>query len=154
MGIIDLEEDTPPNHIADEPVIGIPEIEREPLSRDNKKLATNLGEYYQLGGIAITQFGLKIGDEAVSLTGVNFVNSSEEISEAWVRLGEKNPKVKAALKKFTEYSALGTVVAVHIAAFSPILISRGILPDLAGMTGQSAPDAPPVNMNGNGAPIG
>jgi hypothetical protein len=64
-------------------------------------------------------------------------------------VADKNPKVKSALRKFTEGSAFAGLVGVHVAMAAPVLASRGILPPhLAAILSADPENAPSPNGNG------
>lgn len=127
--------------------------EPKPLTGAERKLAETVGEFYIMGGGIIAATGVRAGDEGVSLTGVKLIEMNEPIGEAWVKLARENAKVKKILLKFVEYSAVGVLIGVHMAALSPLLIARGILPEMFNGMDETVPDSPPVDMtqNGNGA---
>lgn len=102
----------------------------EPKKRTptDKKLAAELASTYQGIGLAVMGVGNLRQDPGVIATGVAVVEHAEQASEAWLDLADQNPKVKAALKRFTEASAVGSLVMVHASMLIPLAASRGIIP--------------------------
>lgn len=94
----------------------------------DKKLASSIASTYQGIGLMVTAAGMSRGDGGVAGTGTAIVEQAEAAAEAWLVLADQNPKVKAALRKFTEGSAFAGLVAVHIPVVMPLLASRGVIP--------------------------
>ena len=111
----------------------------------DRKLAAELTSTYQGIGLAVSGIGVARSDTGLMGTGAAMVNNAEHASEAWLDLADQNPRVKAALVKFTEASAIGSLVAVHLSMAVPLLASRGVIPDqfVAAMSGATggAPEA-------------
>jgi hypothetical protein len=114
-----------PSLAAEEKATGGP----KPRTPADKKLQAAIVGTYQgigAGGIGI---GMRLGDPGLQGTGLALIESADAISEAWMELADTNPKVKQFLKRATEVSTVGTLVALHLAAAMPLLISRGVIPD-------------------------
>ena len=114
----------------------------------DKKLAASIAGTYQAIGMGIIGIGMARNDGGLAGTGTATVNNAEQIAEAWLDLADKNPSVKKALKKFTEISATGTLVGLHITLLIPLLIDRQVIPEpMADMAMGFAAGA--TNGNGN-----
>lgn len=98
------------------------------------------GTYQGIGGVVVT-FGFQLEDNGLTGVGTGLINQAETLAEAWVELGNQNPKVKKALQRFTEASAAGTVIALHLSVLTPLLMDRGILPGF---------NFPPAQADSNG----
>lgn len=86
-------------------------------------------------GTIVVGASARFQDPGLMLSGLRMANTAEETADAWIDLSRRNPAVKNALLKFTEISAGGVVVGMHIAMFAPLAASRGIVPaGLAGIT--------------------
>lgn len=119
-------------------------VKRTPADR---KLAASVAGTYQAIGMGMIGIGMRIEDAGLVGTGTATVNGSEQIAEAWLDLADKNPQVKKALKKFTEVSAAGTLIGLHITLLIPILIDRKVIPEPFGMMAAGFT----AGVNGNGA---
>lgn len=119
----------------------------KPASRrttDDKVRESLTGTYQMLGG-TLASIGMVKQDSGLAGTGVAFINSAETLTDAWMDLAEQNPAVKAALRRFTEGSSLGTLIVAHGACMVPLLASRGVIPDamsgvMTAMSGASSAD--------------
>lgn len=90
----------------------------------DRKLATSLSSTYQAVGVSICTVGIHRGGDARFLTsGQSFIEKADELAEAWMQLADQNPKVKAALRKFTETSAMAGLVGMHFACMAPFLLT-------------------------------
>lgn len=94
----------------------------------DRKLASSVAEMYTMMGMVIAGIGEVKQDPGVHGTGVALMSQGEAIAETWMDLADKNPKVKNALKTFTEVSAVGAVVGIHVTCAMPLLASRGVVP--------------------------
>jgi len=120
-------------------------------SAEDRKLQTELTGIYQGIGVAVGGIGVAREDQGLMGTGAMFAANAEAASSAWLDYADQNPAVKRALKKFTEASAVGSLVAVHVVMLAPLLIDRGVIPaSVAGVTGAMFTQQPHGNSNGNG----
>lgn len=69
---------------------------------------------------------------------------ADKLTDAWMTLADRNPKVKAALRRFTEGGAAAEVIILHATILSPFL------PGLPGLSKL----IPGIRANGNGASTG
>jgi len=76
-------------------------------------------------GIGVAR-ALSTGDERTLKLGIDLQEQSERLASAWMTLADRNPKVKANLKKFIEAGAAAELVGLHTALLLPFL--PGILP--------------------------
>lgn len=67
---------------------------------------------------------------------------AEAIADAWMTAADRNAKIKAALRKFTEGGAIAEVIALHVALLYPFLPG---IPGLSALT-----STPPVDGNVTG----
>lgn len=108
----------------------------------DRKLATSIAEMYQMLGMVGMGIAVPRQDQGLAGTANAFLANSEAIAEAWMDLGDKNPRVKAMLRSVTEVSAVGAVVGLHVTCILPFLSDRGIGgPLVANMTGGGAAPA-------------
>lgn len=122
------------------------------------KLRESLKGTYEMAGVLVMGIGLrprKIGEEihapgdpGLVATGEAIVTRADAAVEAWLDLADKNPKVKTALRRFTEGSAFAGLIGVHVAMAAPVLASRGILPPQLAVILSTEPTAPSSNGNG------
>jgi hypothetical protein len=98
------------------------------------KLQESIVDLYAQGGLLIAGVGMARADEGITSVGVGLANGSQAIGEAWMDLADKNPKVKAALLKFTEVSSVGVLVSLHVAVVLPFMADRGMVPVIPGVT--------------------
>jgi hypothetical protein len=68
------------------------------------------------------------GDEGIKGVGTMMFNNADAAALAWLDLADQNPKVKQWLQRVTEASAVGSLVAVHMAMVFPLLVDRGVIP--------------------------
>lgn len=120
----------------------------EPITADkkrtpaDKKLGAELASAYQGIGLAVIGIGISREDNGVRDTGVSMVNHAEQAAEAWLDLADQNPAVKRALKKFTEASAIGSLVVVHLSMAAPLLADRGVIPAPLAAMANASPGVP------------
>jgi hypothetical protein len=114
----------------------------------DRKLALQIEGAYTALGMGVTTIGMQRGDERVMMSGQSFMEKADDIAEQWMVLADANPKIKAALKKFTETSAMAGLVGVHVACLMPIIVSYLPAP-LAGAFASAAMQDDP-SQNGNG----
>lgn len=109
-----------------------PATTRTPADR---KLAESVAAMYSGVGMLVMGIGVPrahaTGDERLVATGIEIQGQAETFAEAWMNLADKNPKVKAALKKATEGGAFAEVFALHVALLLPYL------PGIPGLSGLS-----------------
>lgn len=114
-----------------------PPTEPAPKQRTSadRKLADSLAGVYQMVGAGIVGIGqtrLMAGiasDNARAVAhgnrltnmGVQTVNLSETAAEAWLDVADQNPKVKRALKRFSETSATAVLIGIHFQMLLPML---------------------------------
>jgi len=114
------------------PKIGERDAEGDKVrSADDRKLQTELTGIYQGIGVGIGGIGVGKRDEGLAATGAMVVTNAEAAAAAWLDYADQNPAVKRALKRFTEASAIGSLVAVHVAMLAPLLVDRGVIPAAA-----------------------
>lgn len=94
----------------------------------DKKLVTNITDTYTMLGMMVSGAGLARGDEGLVGSGQSLVNRADRFGEAWLGLANRNPKVKAALVRFTEGTATAEILVLHVAVLMPLLASRGVVP--------------------------
>jgi hypothetical protein len=115
------------------------------------KLRESLSDTYQMLGLAIITIAMPTDDEGLAQTGVMITERADAAADAWIDVADKNPKVKTALRKFTEGSAFAGLFAIHLSMFAPVLASRGILPpQIAALLSSQRPAEP--SPNGAGVP--
>lgn len=110
------------------------------LSATDKKLADDLTQIYVAVGLSINGIGSLKEDAGIALTGQRFVEKAESLSQNWLELANTNPAVKAALKKITQGSALGSLIVGHAVCVLPFVADRGIIPPQVAMA--FAPTSP------------
>jgi hypothetical protein len=86
------------------------------------------GNYQMIG--TVLGFAAKTGMQQAAA--VNFVESAGAAADSWVDVAEKNPKIKAALLKFTSGTAFAQVISIHFAMLTPVLAGYGVVPESAG----------------------
>lgn len=122
-----------------------PWADRTPADR---KLAEAVSAMYSGVGMLVMGIGIpravQTGDGRIAQTGNDIQENADRFAEAWMVTAERNPKVKALLKKVTEGGAFAEVVALHLSLLLPYLPG---IPGLAGI--QQTPDP-----TANGAPTG
>lgn len=120
----------------------------------DRRIADSITGTYQSAGMVIIAAAMARQDEGLLGTGQAVVNGAESASEAWLELADQNPKVKKALQRFSEGSAVATLFAVHIGMVLPLAASRGVLPPMFGAATAAAAAGGgmpmPPSMNGNG----
>jgi hypothetical protein len=94
----------------------------------DKKLASSIAGTYQAVGVTLIGFGQHKDDKGLVFTGIKVCESAEPIADAWLDLADQNPAVKKALKKFTEVTAAGTLIGMHVSMILPLLADRNIVP--------------------------
>lgn len=94
-----------------------------------RDLKEELESNYQMIG---TVLGVAAKTQFQSMAAQNFIESSGAAADAWVDVAEKNPKIKAALLKFTSGTAMAQVVSVHVTMLLPVLSGYGVVPENAG----------------------
>jgi hypothetical protein len=111
------------------------------------KLRESLVDTYQMLGLALITIAMPGEDQGLAATGVMVTERADAAADAWLDVADKNPKVKSALRKFTEGSAFAGLFAIHLSMVAPVLASRGILPpQLAAMlSSHPAPAQPSPN---------
>lgn len=114
------------------------------------QLRESLTTNYQMVGMLVIGIGMPREDPGLIGMGTQMVNRSDAVADAWLELAEKNPKVKAALRRFSEGSAAATLIGVHLSMAAPLLASRGIVPEGLAALLMTEPTMPDVSPNGNG----
>lgn len=143
--------ETPPK-ATDDSTQELPPITPKRRSGNDKKLADALTKGYQTIGIAAMGIGARKGDNGIAGTGLAMVESAEAAADAWMELADKNPKVKIALQRITEVTAVGVLAGIHVGIMFPLLVDRGVVPPtIVSMMGDmmTADDAAG---NGHGGP--
>lgn len=105
----------------------------KPTTKD-AKLQESITDLYAQGGLILAGVGMAREDVGIQSVGIGMANGSQAIGEAWMDLADKNPKVKAALVKFTEVSSVGVLVSLHVAIVLPFMADRGMIPVIPGVT--------------------
>lgn len=133
-------------------------VKRTPA--DNKLAASVRGMYEGLGMIAL-QFGMNGGDPRLLQVGQTLMapemridlasgtpvltddprTGADKITDAWMTLADRNPRVKDALKRFTEGGAFAEVAVLHFGLVFPFLPG---IPSLA----RFVPGFSPASENG------
>lgn len=114
------------------------------------KLRVSLVDTYQMLGLALLTIAMPGDDTGLQATAVMVTERAELAADAWLEVADKSPKVKAALRRFTEGSSYAGLFAIHLTMLAPVLASRGILPpQLAAML--SSHPAPQPSPNGDRA---
>ena len=111
-------------------------------SPQDRKLQEAISGTYQLASMSLMAVGYRLGDNGVAGSAVAMAEQSDALAELWMDLADRNPKIKAALRRFTEASAASALVAAHVPIVAPLLIDRGILP---GDLPQYVPATPSAN---------
>jgi hypothetical protein len=128
-------------------------IKRSPA---DKKLQAQLSATYQTIGLAIGTVGIQLGKSNIQLSGESFATNGDAIAAEWMRVADTNPKVKEALKRITQTSALGGLVGLHLSCLFPIIIPL-LPPQLQmafAMAGMPVDDSESPSSNGDGSHIG
>lgn len=132
------------------------------LNRDDAKLRESLRGMYEGVGMLAMGVGIPRKDprllqfsatllepQIVGLTptgeailGPDPRTGAEKIADAWMTAADRNPRIKTALRRFTEGGAIAEVAALHISLLLPFLPG---IPGLAFLNGQPSP------MDTNGA---
>lgn len=117
------------------------------------KLKTELAGTYSTIGMAVAGIGISKKDGGIAGTGAALVNHAEAAADAWLDLADRNPKVKLALMRMTEASAIGALVTVHMAILMPLLADRGVVPpSIAAAMGVKLAAEQTQSENGNTPP--
>lgn len=119
-------------------------------SADDRKLQTELTGIYQGIGVTVAGIGVAKSDQGLAVTGATVTNNAEAAASAWLDYADQNPAVKKALKRFTEASAIGSLVAVHVAMIAPLLVDRGVIPAAAAGVADAMFTQSGAGSNGNG----
>lgn len=126
-----------------------------PRRGQDRKVQESLAASYQMFGGVLTSAGMVRSDNGLVQTGVVVIERSEMLAEAWMDLADTNPAIKVALRRFTEGSAVGGLILLHLTCAMPLLVDRGVIPPTAAAFAMGAPGAPLTNMapsdNGNGS---
>lgn len=109
---------------AAKPVTDAPK-QRSPQDR---KLEAAVTELYQGLGLVGMGLGAPRNDAGIVGTSMACMEQAPAIAAAWMDLADRSPSVKAALKRLTEVSAMGTLVGLHVALAMPLLQDRGVVP--------------------------
>lgn len=117
-----------------------PPAPRRPTPKESKLAESLTGTYAMTGGLLIG-VGMARDDTGIVATGNAMVTNAEVAAEAWLDVARANPKVMAALVKFSEGSAVAGLISVHLSMAFPFLADRGIVP--AALAGNAA-----ANTNG------
>ena len=113
------------------PPLSSPVVKRTPA---DQKLADAVAAMYSGVGMLVMGIGIPraqaSGDGRIAQTGLDIQNNAEQFAEAWMTCADRNPKVKATLKKVTEGGAFAEVAALHLSLLLPYLPG---IPGLAGV---------------------
>ena len=104
------------------------------------KLAESVKGMYEGIGVLSMTLGMPRGDERLVNFGLSLVNptvvgltaegapitpdertGAEKVTDAWMTCADRNPKVKAALRRFTEGGAFAELIALHVSLLIPFL---------------------------------
>jgi hypothetical protein len=115
-------------------------------SAADKKLKDSLASVYVSTGLAFGGVSMIRGDPRFEMVGSEFVDKSDSLAEAWMKLADGNVRIKNALRAFVETSAIAELVGLHVACLAPF--AMGVIPPavLAGMRAQTEP-----TQNGHGS---
>lgn len=80
---------------------------KEPASKPGEFVGP-LEELYALAGLGVSMF------DSDGVCGPAIANSAHDAAVAWDELAQKNPAVRRSLRKLTQGSAWGTVLAAHL----------------------------------------
>lgn len=120
------------------PLSSSPTVKRTPA---DQKLTDAVAAMYSGVGMLVMGIGIPraqaSGDGRIAQTGLDIQNNAEKFAEAWMTCADRNPKVKATLKKVTEGGAFAEVVALHLSLLLPYL------PGIPGLAGMAVPDESP-----------
>lgn len=157
--IIDLDDPQPrkPRNTPPPKSNGTSSKESTTLKRSpaDKKLQAQLSATYQTIGVGIGTVGIQLRRPNVQLCGESFISNGDAIASEWMRAADTNPKVKDALKRFTQTSALGGLIGLHLSCLLPILPLPPQLQTAFAMAGMSVnDDSEPPSANGDGSHIG
>lgn len=138
-----------------------------PRSPTDAKLAASILQMYEGVAVLAGGFGIpramRTGDDRLLVLSAHLMEprtaevdgvvrvvdqrtGAEAITDAWMTAADRNPKIKAALRRFTEGGAIAEVVALHLPLVIPFLPG---IPGLA-ILRRSAPA--PTTANGAGVP--
>lgn len=95
----------------------------------DRKLEEGISSLYQ--GVALVVMGTASGAEDFA-AGAHIAEQAPVIASAWMDLGDQNPAIKAALKRFTEGTAFATIIGLHATTFLPLLAAKGLVPERIG----------------------
>lgn len=117
---------------------------------NDRKLKEGLQGLYTTIGMTVLATA---GDDPTRYAGEHIVNMAEPAADAWIDLGNQNPKVKAALVKFSEGTAAAAIIGIHVTMLAPFLLAKGMIPERIGMV--LAPQMfVATDSNGNGDSAG
>ena len=132
------------------------------LTREDEKLRESVKSMYEGVAMLALSIGMPKEDQALVQFGTTLMSpqgaidattgdivvldqrsGAEKAADLWMTAGERNPKIKAALKRVTEGGALAEIFAFHLSLLIPFLPG---IPGLAFL----APAMPTTSPNGAG----
>jgi len=84
-----------------------------PFTKKEQQQASDVAGIYTLVGVLTGAVRKDIGEQ--------IVENSQEAADAWVTLGQRNPRVKAAIDSMTSASVWAAVLAVHMRMLAPAI---------------------------------
>lgn len=99
--------------------------EDRPRSRELARLEADLAQMYVNVGLVA---GVA-GGQAGNIAGTVIAQKADTLAGSWIDLAERDPRVRAAIKRLLQGSAWSGVVFAHVGVFLPIAAVTGILPE-------------------------